>query len=284
MLFGEIAAVVAKKSAQETAKEICKLTKKAGQELAAASAKSIQKDAKWAGGSLAHVLSPEFLNEIHEVNDLPLEIGEKSAKANLPLEIGEEIANNQLPQEIEEFQSIETLPDELYVSEKNLDTYEQAAIQDGSEKNILSNEEKAIIKAETSWSDEIIDHISNMEQYEIYKNADLHEAIINGRKCLLKDIDFEYVDPKTGFTNRELMEMGRTPIDAKTGEKIELHHMGQDFNGPFAELCENSEHGDGNDIKLHDKNAESWRLDPNNKNQYNNYDRPCHWQARAQEV
>ena len=31
---------------------------------------------------------------------------------------------------------------------------------------------------------------------------------------------------------------------------------------PFAELCANSEHGDGKDAILHDKKVESWRQDP----------------------
>lgn len=37
---------------------------------------------------------------------------------------------------------------------------------------------------------------------------------------------------------------------------------------PFAELCANSEHGDGKDAILHDKKVESWRQDPERKNQY----------------
>ncbi len=148
----------------------------------------------------------------------------------------------------------------------------------------LTDEEKKEIKEETGWSDEIIDHIENMEQYEIYKNAGLHEAEIDGRKCLIKDIDMDYVDPKTGMTNRELMEKGRSPIDSKTGEKIELHHMGQDYDSPFAELCENSEHGDGNHSILHTKYEDSWRNNPELKNQYNNVDKPNHWKERAKEI
>lgn len=37
---------------------------------------------------------------------------------------------------------------------------------------------------------------------------------------------------------------------------------------PFAELCANSEHGGGKDAILHDKKVESWRQDPERKNQY----------------
>ena len=153
-----------------------------------------------------------------------------------------------------------------------------------TEKVGLTEDEKSKIIEETGWSSKIVDCIESMEQYEIYKNAGLHETEIDGRKCLVKDIDMDYVDPKTGLTNRELMEKGRAPIDAKTGEPIELHHMGQDFNSPFAELCANSEHGDGKDAILHDKKIESWRQDPEKKNQYNNVQRPNHWKARAREV
>ena len=153
-----------------------------------------------------------------------------------------------------------------------------------AEKTGLAENEKAEIIKETGWPAEIVNCIESMDQCEVYKNADLHEAEIDGRKCLVKNIDMDYVDPKTGLTNRELMEKGRAPIDAKTGESIELHHMGQNFNSPFAELCANSEHGDGKDAILHDKKVESWRQDPEKKNQYNNIQRPNHWKARAEEM
>ena len=153
-----------------------------------------------------------------------------------------------------------------------------------AEKTGLTENEQAEIIKETGWPAEIVNCIESIDQCEVYKNADLHEAEIDGRKCLVKNIDMDYVDPKTGLTNRELMEKGRAPIDAKTGESIELHHMGQNFNSPFAELCANSEHGDGKDAILHDKKVESWRQDPEKKNQYNNVQRPNHWKARAEEM
>lgn len=155
---------------------------------------------------------------------------------------------------------------------------------DHSEKKGLTDEEKLKIKEETNWSDEIIDRIENLDQYEIYKKADLYEEEIDGRKCLVKQIDMDYFDSKTGMTNRERMEKGWSPIDSKTGEKIELHHMGQDYDSPFAELCENSEHGDGNHATLHTKAGESWRRDPELKNQYDNVDKPNHWTERSKEA
>ena len=152
---------------------------------------------------------------------------------------------------------------------------------EGTDKpNGLTFEQKNLIAKETGWSKEIIKHIDNMDQYAVYKKAGLHEATIDGRKCLVKDIDLDYVDLKTGMTNRELMANGRSPYDAATGEKIELHHMGQKFDGPFAELCENSEHGDGNDGILHPNKDNSWRRDPDAVKQYN-AEREQHWAARV---
>lgn len=180
------------------------------------------------------------------------------------------------------------IPDAPRISEveNNLNSnewHDSSVIEDNSEKQKegLTDEEKQKIKEETGWSDEIIDHITSMEQYEIYKNAGLHEEVINGRPCLVKDIDWDYFDPKSQMTNRERVANNKVPIDAKTGEKIELHHMGQDQNGPFAELTENSEHGDGNHITLHPGEGESWRREPGAQKQYQQ-ERINHWKTRAE--
>jgi hypothetical protein len=148
----------------------------------------------------------------------------------------------------------------------------------------LTDEDKLRIKEEQGWSDEIIDAIDSMEQYEkVYANADLVEAEINERKCLIKrDLDLDYVDPKTGMTNRELMEKGRSPIDPKTGEKIELHHMGQKADAPFAELTENTEHGGQNHGTLHPRRSDSWRNVEGAKENYA-AEKTNHWKTRAQE-
>ena len=108
----------------------------------------------------------------------------------------------------------------------------------------------------------------------------MKETIVNGRICLTRKIDLDYVDPKSGLTNRQLMEKGRSPIDSKTGQKIELHHMSQDPNGPFAELLENSEHGNGNNSLLHPSENESWRKDPQKLNAYQRQ-KKAHWKNRV---
>ncbi|WP_340742472.1 HNH/ENDO VII family nuclease [Sporosarcina sp. FSL K6-5500] len=146
----------------------------------------------------------------------------------------------------------------------------------------LTEEQKIQIKETSGYSDEVIEHISSWEEYEVYRDAGLKEVEVNGRPCLVRDIDMDHVDPKTGMTNKELMEKGLSPVDAKTGEKIELHHIGQEADSPFAELTADSEHG--KEYKtLHTKETESWRNDSSLNNQYNNVERPNHWKSRAAE-
>jgi filamentous hemagglutinin len=61
----------------------------------------------------------------------------------------------------------------------------------------------------------------------------------NGNKVYQRDdlIDPNYVDPKTGMTNLELMQSGRAPI-GPDGSPINLHHMLQTQDGPVAELTQ----------------------------------------------
>ena len=147
------------------------------------------------------------------------------------------------------------------------------------EKMGLTDEEKAKIKEETGWSDEIIDAISSIEEYEIYKNAGLVEVEINGKKCLVRsDIDWDQKDA-FGQTNRERAEQGKPPVD-KNGKPIELHHIGQKADGPLAELTQEEHRGKENDSVLHDKTKES-EID---RNHFGNTERPNHWKDRiAQE-
>lgn len=141
----------------------------------------------------------------------------------------------------------------------------------------LSDEEKAKIKEETGWSDEIIDAIGSMEEYEIYKKAGLVEAEINGKKCLIRnDIDWDQKDAM-GRTNRERAEQGLSPIN-KDGKVIELHHIGQHSDSPLAELTTEEHRGKGNDTILHNKTKES-EID----RQEFAKERNEHWEARASE-
>ena len=142
------------------------------------------------------------------------------------------------------------------------------------------------IKEETGWSDEIIDNIKNMKQYEILKNANLKEVEINGRKCLIRtDIDLDYTDAD-GISNRERMKGGLAPLDSKTGKPIELHHLGQKKDSPLVELTEEEhrtgeyEEGKKNQSLWHDNSKETEvHGDGNDWNK----ERQEHWKARVGE-
>ncbi len=141
----------------------------------------------------------------------------------------------------------------------------------------ITDEQKKRIKEETGWSDEIIDAISSMREYEIYRDAGLQEAEINGKKCLIRsDINWEQKDAM-GRTNKERAEQGLSPIN-KDGKVIELHHIGQHADSPLAELTPEEHRGKGNDTVLHDKTKES-EID----RQVFAGERSEHWEARANE-
>lgn len=150
----------------------------------------------------------------------------------------------------------------------------------------LSDEEKTRIKDETGWSDEIIENIQNLKQYEVLKNAGLIEADINGRKCLIKEnIDLDYTDDD-GISNRDRIARGLAPLDSKTGKPLELHHLGQKADSPLVELTvEEHRTGEYEDGK---KNQSLWhdnKLETEVHGDGNAWtqERKDHWQARSEQ-
>lgn len=150
----------------------------------------------------------------------------------------------------------------------------------------LTEEEKAKIKEETGWSDEIIENIQNMKQYEILKNAGLKEVEINGRKCLIKEnIDLDYTDAD-GVSNRDRMARGLAPLDSKTGKPIELHHLGQKADSPLVELTEEEhrtgefEDGKKNQSLWHDNTVET---EVHGEGSTWDQERKAHWKARSEQ-
>lgn len=149
----------------------------------------------------------------------------------------------------------------------------------------LTAEEKAKIKEETGLSDEIIENIQNMKQYEILKNAGLVEVEINGRKCLIKEnIDLDYKD-EDGISNGDRIARGLAPLDSKTGKPIELHHLGQKPDSPLVELTE-EEHRTG-EYEDGKKNQSLWHdntIESEVHGEDSNWDqiRKAHWKIRAE--
>ena len=225
----------------------------------------------------------------------------KKAMEAVETEIKETSEISELPENIEDGQKLEIEPPDISLIERTsrASLIEQCSMKASENSNPekteksegeetkqegLTEEEKAKIKEETGWSDEIIDNIKNMKQYEVLKNAGLKEVEINGRKCLIKEnIDLDYTD-EDGVSNRDRMARGLAPLDSKTGKPIELHHLGQKADSPLVELTE-EEHRTG-EYEDGKKNQSLWHdntVETEVHGEGNNWDqeRKAHWKERA---
>ena len=133
----------------------------------------------------------------------------------------------------------------------------------------LSVEDKARIKEETGWSDEIVDNIKNVDEAQVYIDANLKE--INGN-LERQDIDWTQKIPKDRIermqtlygdevadrwkdkTNLDLIREGKAPY-GPDGKLVNLHHIGQKADSPLAELTD-TEHKMYDGV-LHDKTKDS---------------------------
>lgn len=139
----------------------------------------------------------------------------------------------------------------------------------------LNKTEKRSIKKEGFKSNDIINSIGSIKEYEIYKNANLKEVNILGADCLIRN-DINWVQKDSmGRTNKERADNGLSPIN-NDNKIIELHHIGQRQNSPFAELTTDEHRGKGNDTVLHDKNKET-EIDRNDFAK----ERSEYWKSRA---
>ena len=142
---------------------------------------------------------------------------------------------------------------EMPLCEKLID----AVTLEPENKESLSLYEKTVVKIEQpDWSLETIGYIDTMEEYTVYKEAELEQKQVGDKIGLISnDIDFEQKD-EFGRTNAQRIDAKLSPIN-KQGETVELHHVGQKADSPFAELSREEHRGVGNDTILHDKNSKS---------------------------
>lgn len=141
----------------------------------------------------------------------------------------------------------------------------------------LSDSEKQELKERTGWPDDIIDACRTMDEANVYIEAGLEPETIDGKNCLIKS----EIDPNLecdGETNLERMSRGCCPI-SQDGQKIELHHIGQDPDSPLAELTTEEHRGEANDMILHDKTNES-----NIDRATFRRERESYWIARAEQI
>ena len=138
----------------------------------------------------------------------------------------------------------------------------------------LSDETREKLKDE-GYPESVLDVIGSEAEAQIYEEAGVEPAVINGKDALIKtDIDYHRVDD-FGATNLERMKMGKAPLDAN-GNPIELHHIGQKPDSPLVELTKAEHCGNGNDNVLHNKLKES----EINRTDFNK-ERQEYWKDRA---
>ena len=106
----------------------------------------------------------------------------------------------------------------------------------GATRNGLTMNQAALIQQESKLPLEFIKTFHSVEEYNVYKNAGLNLAKVNGKLALTQKIDWDFVgDIEDGRTNAQRVLDGLAPLDS-TGASYELHHIGQMSDSPLAVL------------------------------------------------
>ncbi len=116
--------------------------------------------------------------------------------------------------------------------------------------NGLTMNAAAMIQKESKWSLDAIKNIHSIDEYNIYKDANLVPTKLpDGEFVFLRQIDWTLTDAY-GRTNVQRVAANLAPVDA-TGTPFELHHMGQRADSPLAILSWAEHHSSGNYSVLH---------------------------------
>lgn len=140
-------------------------------------------------------------------------------------------------------------------------------------------EQRKAIDSVSPYSKQINNAINKYSEFFLYYSLNLREAFVT-RPALIKEIDFDMWVSCECKTNRQLIQEGQSPYayDAEDG-KIEVHHIGQEYDAPFAELTINEHKFYGNSSILHEVKKESWRQDKKKFATFNS-ERQEHWRKR----
>lgn len=109
-------------------------------------------------------------------------------------------------------------------------------------------------------------YIHSVKELRFYQQFKLRETVVT-RPSLILDIDLNYCTP-TSETNAQRLSQGLAPYDPVTGCVIDLHHIGQRYDSPFAELPHCVHNAPGISSVLHYVKTPSWRRDPELVKQY----------------
>jgi len=154
-----------------------------------------------------------------------------------------------------------------------------SALQNEVTKKRQQNQRETIA-SNSPYSPKINDRISSYEELYRYASLGLKEAEVT-RLSLVREIDPNLYVSVEERTNLQLMTEGRSPYayDAEDG-RIELHHIGQGEDAPFAELTDGEHSMYGNSKILHDLKIDSWRQSKSALSAFYK-EREIYWQMRA---
>ena len=131
----------------------------------------------------------------------------------------------------------------------------------------LTMNDVALIQKETKYPLDVIKQFHSMEEYNVFKAANLKSALVNGKTALIQQV------PMTE-ENIALMKAGKAPLDAN-GVPFELHHVGQTNDSTLAILTQDQHRGKGTFKILHDWFGES-RID---RKLFDSVTKPEFWKA-----
>lgn len=131
----------------------------------------------------------------------------------------------------------------------------------------LTMNDVALIQKESKYPLDVIRQFHSMEEYNVFKSANLEASLVNGKTALIQQV------PMTE-ENIALMKAGNAPLDVN-GVPYELHHIGQTNDSTLAILTRDQHRGKGAFSILHDWFGES-RID---RNLFNSVTKPEFWQA-----
>ena len=147
------------------------------------------------------------------------------------------------------------------------------------EKESLEFQKQQITK-DSPYSSLINSSFSGYNEFYHLCSLGLKEATVT-RKSLIRDIQPDLFVTCKQKTNYELMIEGNSPYASDDeNDYIILHHIGQDYNSPFAELTFSEHSQFGNSKLLHDTKIESWRSDKDKTNAFQT-EKSLYWRKRA---
>lgn len=142
--------------------------------------------------------------------------------------------------------------------------------------------QKEQIQQHSPYSAEINNAFAGYNEFYHLVSLGLDEAIVT-RRALIRNIDLDLYVTAKQCTNRELLKKGQPPfLEDDADSCLVLHHIGQNYNAPFAELTPAEHASFGSNKLLHNTKMESWRRNPEKEKAFA-VERSQYWRMRGAE-